>query len=140
MLLDDDVVTDREPKPGSLAGRLGGGVEHLLPDLGRNPNAVVANRDLYAVAEVFRRSHKSGLIAIAIVLLFALGRRIKTVRDQVQESPCDLLRENIDFAGGRIQGPLHIDLEALLLGAGTMIGEIEAFLDEGVDSDQPVFS
>ena len=42
--------------------------------------------------------------------------------------------------GGRIKGPLHIDLEALLLGAGTMIGEIEALLDERVDVDQPMFA
>jgi hypothetical protein len=37
------------------------------------------------------------------------------------------------LTGGRIQGPLYIDLEALLLGACTMIGEIEALLDEGVE-------
>src|SRR5262249_16217492 len=112
MLLHDDVVTDREPKPGSLAGRLGceEGIEHLIPDLGWNPCAVVANPDLYEVAEVLRRSRKSRLIAISIVLLFALGRRIEAVRDQVQESPCDLLREYIDLTGGRIKEPFHIDL------------------------------
>ena len=88
----------------------------------------------------FVAASKRRLIAIAIVLLFALGRRIKAVGDQVQESPCDLLREDIDFAGGRIKGPLHSDLEALLLGAGTMIGEIEALLDERVDIDQPMFA
>ena len=88
----------------------------------------------------FVEADKGWLIAIAIVLLFALGRRIKAVRDQVQESPCDLLREYIDLASGRIKGPLHSDLEALLLGASTMIGEIETLLDEGVGVNQPMFA
>ena len=47
MLLDDDVVGHREAEPGSFSGRLGGeeGIEHLLPDLGRDAGAVVANAD-----------------------------------------------------------------------------------------------
>ena len=68
--------------------------------------------------------------------MFAFGRRIEAVGDQVQESPCDLLREYIDLTGGRIKRSLNIDLEALLLGASTMIGEIEALLDECVDVDR----
>ena len=142
MLLHDDVVSDGQAKAGALSGGFGReeGIEHLLLHFGRNAGAVVANSDLNAVAEVLRRSHKGWLIAIAIVLLFALGRRIEAVRDQVQESPCDLLREHIDLTGGRIKGPLHIDLEALLLGAGTMIGEIKALLDERVGVDQPMFA
>ena len=142
MLLDDDVVTDGQAKPGSLSGwfRREEGVEHLLLYLRRNADAVVANPDLHAVAEVFRRSSQSRLIAIAIALLFALRRRVEAVRDQVQERPCDLLREYIDLTGGRIKEPFHIDLEALLLCAGTMIGEIEAFLDERVDVDGPMLA
>ena len=44
------------------------------------------------------------------------------------------------MTGRRIKGLLHIDLEALLLCAGTMIGEIEALLDEGVDVDRPMLA
>ena len=36
-----------------------------------------------------------------------------------------------------LRSPLHIDLEALLFGAGTMIGEIKALLDEGIDDVYP---
>jgi hypothetical protein len=50
------------------------------------------------------------------------------------------LWEYIDFTGGRVKRPLHIDLEALLLSAGTVIGEVEAFLDEAVDIDRPVLT
>jgi hypothetical protein len=79
-------------------------------------------------------------MAIAIVLLFAFGRRIEAIGDKVQEGPCDLLRVDIDLTSSRIKGPLHIDLEARLLGASTVIGEIEALLDEGVGIDQPMFA
>src|SRR6201990_120516 len=47
MLLDDDVVSHGEAEPRSFPGRLGGeeGIEHLLPHLGRNAGAVVADAD-----------------------------------------------------------------------------------------------
>ena len=113
MLLHNYVVSDGQAKAGTLSGRLcrEEGIEHLIFYFARNAGAVVANRNLYAVAEVLRRSRKSRLIAIAIVLFGALGRRIEAVRDQVQESPCNLLRENIDLTGGRIKGPFHRNLE-----------------------------
>ena len=48
--------------------------------------------------------------------------------------------KHIDLTGGRIKGLFHIDLEARLLCAGTMIGEIEALLDEGVAVDGPMLA
>ena len=126
MLLHDDVVSDGQAKVSALSSGFcrEERIEHLFLHLGRNADAVVANRDLYAVAEVLRRSDKSRLIAIATILLFAFGRRLEAVGDQVQESTCDLLREYTDLTGGRIKGPLHIDLEALLLCARAVIREI----------------
>ena len=102
MLLHDDVVSDGQAKASALSSGLcrEEGIEHLFPDLGRNAGAVIANRDLYAVAEALRRSRKSRLMAIAIALLFALGRRVEAVGDQVQESPRDFLGEYIDLTGG----------------------------------------
>ena len=94
MLFDDDVVADGQAKSGALSGWFGReeGIEHLLFHIGRNAGAIIPNYDLYAVPEVLGGSRKSGLIVFAIILLFALGRRIEAVGDQVQESPCDLLR------------------------------------------------
>src|SRR5262245_45754234 len=85
MLLHDDVVSDRQAQAGAFSGWFGRKerIEHLLLYLGRNARAVVANPDLYAVVEVLRRGSECGLIAIATLLLFALGRRIEAVRDQV---------------------------------------------------------
>ena len=43
-------------------------------------------------------------------------------------------------AGGRIERSLEGDIEVLLLGTRAVIGEVEAFLDKGVDIDKPVLA
>ena len=70
VLLDDNVVAQRETKTRSFAGGLGRkeGIEHLFLHLGRNAAAAVTDPDLHAVAEVFGRGSKGGLITIAICL------------------------------------------------------------------------
>ena len=81
MLLHDDVVTDREPKPCALSGgfRREEWIEHLLPDVGRNAGAVVADPDFNAVAKVLGRGSESGFMAISLGLCIALRRRVKAV-------------------------------------------------------------
>jgi hypothetical protein len=103
MLLDDDVVADREAKTGPFSSRLRceERVEHLLLHFGRNTGAVVADPDLNTVAEVLGRGSKRRLVVASIRFCFALGRRIEAVGDQVQERPRDVLWEDISFAGGR---------------------------------------
>ena len=142
MLLDDDVVTDGQAKPSAFSGGLGREerVEHLLLHLRRNASAVVADPDFDAVAKVFGRGSKGWLVIAAIRLCSALGRCVKAIGNQIEQDPCDVLREHIDFAGGRVKRPLQRDIEALLLGPRPVIGEIEALLDEGVDIDKPVFA
>src|SRR6516225_7604542 len=60
VLLRYDLVADRQPKPGALAGRLGREerLEQLLPVLRRNANAIVAHPDLDAFAELAGRDLK----------------------------------------------------------------------------------
>ena len=62
MLLDDDVMAEREAKTGSLARRLSReeGVEYFVPDLRRNPRTVIADADLHPVTEIFRRRRSLG--------------------------------------------------------------------------------
>src|SRR5262249_10302554 len=143
MLLHDDVVSDGQAKASTLASRFccEEGIEHLLPYFGRNAGSVVANPDLNLFAEIFCRHRDGRFIRVAIVPLFALRRRIEAIGDQVHESPCNPLREYIDLTGGRIKGPLHIDLETLLFGSRAMISKIEALLDESdVHVDGPMFA
>ena len=60
MLLDDDVVTDREPKSRAFSSRFRREerIEHLLFDVGRDSGSVVANPDFDAVAEILGRCNQ----------------------------------------------------------------------------------
>ena len=103
MLLDDDVMAEREAKTGSLARRLSReeGVEYFVPDLRRNPRTVIADADLHPVTEIFRRRRKLGDVAVVSRLRFAFGRRVEAVRDKVEQNPCDFLRKDVDLATPR---------------------------------------
>ena len=81
MLLDDDVVTDREPKSRAFSSRFRREewIEHLLFDVGRNSGSVVANPDFDAVAEILGRCSEGRLVAVSLYLCIALRRRIKAV-------------------------------------------------------------
>src|ERR1700726_1439507 len=54
VLFYDDVVAHRKSEPGSFARGLGREerVEHLLPYVGGDSGAVIANPDFHAVAEI----------------------------------------------------------------------------------------
>ena len=42
------------------------------------------------------------------------------------------------MTGSRVKGAFQGDIETLLLRSRTVIGQIERFLDEGIDIDRPV--
>ena len=79
MLLDDNVVTDRQAKAGAFSGRLGGKerIEHLFSDLGWYAGPVIPNTDFHTISKASCRGRKGWLIDIAIGLAFALCRYIK---------------------------------------------------------------
>src|SRR5215831_12544374 len=106
MLLDDDVMADRKAKARALAGRLGGEerIEHLFPDLRRNPNTIIPDPDLHPVAEALGRGGDCRLESIAAFLPLALGRGIEAIGDQAQEHPRDLLWKSVDLASRRVEG------------------------------------
>ena len=81
MLLDDDVVTDGQAKPGPFAGRLcrKERVEQLLLHLGRDTGAVVADPDFDTVAEVLGRGSKRWLVVASICFGLTLRRRVEAV-------------------------------------------------------------
>jgi hypothetical protein len=77
MLFDDDVVADREAKPGALSGRFGGkkGVEHLVLHRRRNSSAVVADPDFHTIAKVFGGRSQGRLVVASIGFRFAWSLR-----------------------------------------------------------------
>ncbi len=105
MLLDDDVMADREAEPSALARGLGGEerIEHPFPHLGRNSTAVVANPDFDTVTEIFRRSRERGVVAIGAILRLALCRSIEAIGNEVEEYSRYLLWKEVSLAGRRIE-------------------------------------
>src|ERR1700730_6951828 len=134
MLLGHDVVADREAKPGALTGRLGREerLEQLVLDLRDYAGAVVADADFDCIAEISCRylQHrlKAGLIAPA-----AFGGGVETVAEQVETDPSDVLRDESDRGNAPPEIAFERDVEALILGAGTMVGEVQCFLDQAIE-------
>src|SRR5579862_7873899 len=81
MLLDDDVMADREPKPRTFTRWLGGEkrIEHLFPNLRRNADTIVAYPDLHVVAETFSHSRNGRLETATAFLPLALGRCVEAI-------------------------------------------------------------
>ena len=100
MLLDDDVMAERETEPGAFARRLGGKerIKHLVLHLRRDAGAVVSDPDLHPVAEVLGRSRQSWFVAAISRLVLALGRCVEAIGDQIEQHPGDLLGEHVDLA------------------------------------------
>jgi hypothetical protein len=89
MLFDNDVMTDGQAEPSPFADRFrrverG---EHLFPHLGSYPDAVITDRNLHPVAEVFGSRRKGRLIAVAVGLRFSLRRGIKAIGDRPWSIP-----------------------------------------------------
>src|SRR5258708_13168443 len=89
MLLDDNVVAQRETKTRPFAGwlRRKEGMEHLFLHVGRNAGAAVTDPDLHAVAEVFGCGSKGGLITIPIALGLTLRPPAQSRWKSNSESP-----------------------------------------------------
>src|SRR6185312_1380072 len=142
MLLDDNVVANGEPQAGPLARRFRREerVEYLLLQIGRNAGAVVPDPDFHTVAEALCRNDKDRLVAIATGFRLAFRRRIKTIRDHVEEGAGDVLRKDFRLACGRIKRPLDGDFETLRLRPRTVPGEVQDFLDNRIDVDTPMLA
>src|SRR6476469_7786 len=107
MLLHNDVVTDRETKPGTLSGglRCEERIEDLCLYFRWNTRAVIANPDFHTIAKASCRGHQGWFIAIAISINLGptLCSRIKAVRDQVQKHPRDILRKYVGVPSCRVE-------------------------------------
>ena len=81
MLLDDDVVTDGEAKPGAFSRWFcrEERIEYFLFHFGWNAGAVVADSDFDAIPKTFGCGRKGWLIAIATDLPLVLGRRVEAI-------------------------------------------------------------
>src|SRR5262245_45330578 len=105
MLLDDDVVTDGEPKSGAFSSgfRCEERVEHFFFHVRRNAGAVVANCYLDTIAQILSRGSQSWLVIATIGFGSAFSRCIEAIGDQIKQSPRDVLWEDVGLACAGIQ-------------------------------------
>ncbi len=131
MLLGHDVVADRETKSGALAGRLGREewLKQLIPDLGRDADAVVTCANFDRISQVSGRHFQRRLKLRVAALPLALGSGIEAVAEQVQSNSRNVLRYQFDRSD--VAGIISVerDIEALILRPATVIGEVECFID-----------
>ena len=133
MLLCDDVVADRQTEAGTLTGRLRREerLEELVLDLGGNAGAVVADANLDGIAEIAGR-HRQGRAEIrSAVFAPPFGRGIEPITDQVDEHAAHLLRHQFDLSEIAVVVAVEGNIEALILGTGTVVGKVQGFLDLG---------
>src|SRR5215467_11109685 len=134
MLLGDDVVADRKAEAGALSRRFRREerLKKMVAIFGRDASAIVAHPDLDGLAEIARRDlqHRTERAA-RVAALFGSG--VEAIADQVQQDPGYVLRHDLDRRKLPIEVAFHRDVEALILGPGAMIGEVERLFDERVD-------
>jgi hypothetical protein len=128
VLLGDDVVADRKPEAGPLAGRLGRkeGLEQLVFDLGWNAGAIVSDAEFNCVAGISRRYLQCRVELRVASLLLAFGGGIEAITEQVETNAGDLLGDKFDRGDRGSVIALQRDVEALILGAGTMKARFSA--------------
>src|SRR5215472_12138214 len=133
VLLGYDLVAYGQAKPRALTRRLGGEerLEQFLPVFRRNADAVVAHPDLDAIADFARRDlqHRPER---GLSLTAAQASGIETIADEVEEYPGHVLWDDIDWWDIAIKVALQSDVEALILSAGAVIGEVHRLIDERV--------
>src|ERR1700692_2775207 len=117
MLFHDDVVAHGQAKPGAFTRRLG-----------REERGEYFN----LVSEVLRCSRKHWLEAVT-AFRSTFRRGIETVRYQIEEDPCDLLRIDISHADRRIKIAVEGHTESSLFCPGTVIGQVQALIDYRVN-------
>src|SRR5882762_11632515 len=128
-------MAHRQAKVGPFAGRFGGEerIEYLFPYLGRDACAVVADADFYPVAEASCRRTQRRFEGLVVCFGLALGSSVEAVGDQVEQCTGNFLRIHFCRTRVRVEVALERDAETRLFCPRAVIGEIEAFLDQGVD-------
>src|SRR6516225_2795156 len=142
VLLRYDLVADRQPEPGALAGRFGREerLEQLVPVFQGNTDAVVAHPDLDAFAELARRDFQCRAVS-SVALAAPLVGGIEAIAYEVEEHASQLLRHDVNWCEIAVEVVLQRDVEVRILRTGSVIGEIQGFLGERVQIGRlPLFA
>ena len=120
VLLDDDVMADRETEASAFARGLccEEGIEHLL--FSHRAECRCRFREYRSRQDRRGSLSRRRASAHSRRQQRALCHRIEAIGDQVEKHPSDLLRENIGFARGHIKDRSSVMLNPCFLGAGAL--------------------
>src|SRR6516225_2885596 len=123
VLLRYDLVADRQPEPGALAGRLGREerLEQFVPVFRRNTDAIVTHPDLDAFAELAGCNLQCRAVSAA-ALAGPLVSGIETIAYEIKKHASQFLRHHVDRREIAVEIALQCDAEALVLGTRPVIG------------------
>ena len=110
MLFENDVVADGEAEPGPFSGRFccEEWIEHLFLHVWRNPGAIVPDSDFDPIPEVLGRSSERRFVVTSVRFCSAPICCVKAIRNQIEQNPGDVLREDIGLASARIERPAWV--------------------------------
>src|SRR5262249_36913984 len=92
------------------------------------------------IAEIPRRHLQRRLELGVAPLPLALGGGIEAIAEKVQTDTGNVLRDKLDRSGRVGKISLQRDVEARILGAATVIGEVQRFVDQAVEIDAAAFA
>ena len=118
------------PSPGGLVVKNGSKIFSFTSGAMPVPLSRISNFD--AIGQTTGHRFEPRLKTVAC-FGGAFGGRIKAVRDHVEKDACDFLRKDFGHPGFGVELALKRDIEALLLGARSMVSEIKAFVDDCID-------
>src|SRR5215469_365143 len=133
VLLGYDLVADRQPEPGALAGRLGREerLEQLVPVFQGNTDAIVTHPDFDAFAELAGRDLQCRAVS-SVALAAPLVGGIEAVAYEVEEHASQLLRHGVNQCETAVEVVLQRDVEVRILRTRPVIGEVHGLLGECV--------
>src|SRR6516164_5130051 len=121
VLLRYDLIADRQPKPGALAGRLGREerLEQLVPVFQGNTDAIVTHPDFDAFAE-FAGRDLQGRAVSSVALAAPLVGGIEAVAYEVEEHAGQLLRHDVNRCEIAVEVVLQGDVKVRILRTGSV--------------------
>src|SRR6516225_5706565 len=116
VLLRYDLVADRQPKPGALAGRLGREerLEQLVPVFQGNTDAIVTHPDLHAFTELAGRDLQCRAVS-SVALAAPLVSGIEAIAYEVEEHAGQLLRHDVNRCQIAVEVVLQRDVDVRFL-------------------------
>src|SRR5439155_7036884 len=98
-------------------------------------NPIIANADFYCLSEIARLNLQDWTEPRVAARLLTFDRRTALQRDQCFERIINLLGADCDLADVSVVFPFKRDVEVLVLSVGTVVSEIQGFLDQIVQID-----